>query len=384
MIKSKITGIANYWDSKRLLRRRKTMSNYKVLTTSDDVAWKHLLRKIKGVDIYFTPEYCRVYEKNKEGMAYLFVFKEGEHFICYPYMMRKIRDLPLPHVKQVEGDLYEIFTPYGYGGPITNVSDEQERKQVFNRFSQVFGQYCKEQHIVSEFVRFHPVIKNHGDYLAVEPTPIRNTVVMDLTNPDIMSSLTTNCRNRVRYAQKNGLTVYQEDPNDLETFIKLYYETMDKNNAETYYYFSMDFFNNLVQLLEKDQISLFVVKHQEKVIASAYFLHYNDYVTYHLTGSIKEYLKYSPYNLLISYAANCFREQGYKSLHLGGGYKGNDDLFRFKNTFSKQPPLDFYIGRKIHCYESYQLLIKDLNVADNYFPLYRHPSLYLSKYANHF
>ncbi|ANE48797.1 hypothetical protein SY83_08240 [Paenibacillus swuensis] len=350
--------------------------------TSQTEEWNDALRSVGGADIYYSPGYCAMAENNNEGMARLFVYREQQFIICYAFLMRSINDLNLPEVKQLQRNMYDIVTPYGYGGPLCNVKDEEERVSLFERFGEVFSAYCRMVGIVTEFVRFHPLFHNEKDYSGVQPTPLRNTVCMDLTSSreDVIDSLTSGCRNRVRYAQKNGVRVSREDPAQIKDFIELYYATMDKNHAHPYYYFSEPYFRDLVQLLDQ-HVSLFVARYEGRVIASTFFLHYNDYVTYHLTGSDKDYLKFAPYNLLICEAASYFKSLGYKYLHLGGGYGGNDELFRFKSTFSKKAPLDFYIGRKVHNPEIYEMLTRQIQVQDNFFPLYRHSSLGVSTYS---
>jgi hypothetical protein len=347
-----------------------------VYHTSQREEWRAILEHMNGADIYFTPEYCRIAENNDEGTAYLFVYRENGLMVCYPFLLRRINDLPLAAARDLREELFDIVTPYGYGGPLTNAENDSERLQLMERFSEAFGGYCRDKRIVTEFVRFHPIMQNHRYYQTVNPTNIRHTVCMDLTNPDqdVLASLTPPCRNRVRYAVKHGLTVHREDPQNLGIFLELYYATMDKNNANVYYYFPEKYFRDSVELL-RDYLNLFTVKMGDTVIVSAIFLHYRDYVTYHLTGSNKDYLSYAPYNLLICHAGEWFKARGGKYLHLGGGYRGNDDLFRFKSTFIRQDPLDFYIGRKVHCPEIYEMLLQNVNVPGDYFPIYRHPSL---------
>lgn len=335
------------------------------------------LEKMKAIDIYFTPEYCKIYENNKEGESKLFVYEEDDRIICYPFLMRKINDLDISAVKSLDKEYFDIITPYGYGGPLTNVIEEMDKTKLFENFSKVFHEYCVSSGIVSEFVRFHPVIKNHAHYFAVEPTNIRNTVYIDLSNQNenVMDILPSKGRNRVKYAIKNGLEVIKQDTSSLEKFIEQYYASMDKNNADSYYYFTKDYFIDSVNLL-KDHLTMFAVKYKDKIIASALFLNYNEYASYHLTGSDEEFLSFAPYNLLIYHAANYFKEKGSKYLHLGGGYSGDDNLLRFKKTMSRAPLLDFYIGRKIHILDIYKFLTKNLEVQDGFFPLYRHPSLF--------
>ncbi|MBC8080472.1 MAG: GNAT family N-acetyltransferase [Gorillibacterium sp.] len=346
------------------------MTTYQVFDSSQVEEWNSVLAEIGGTDIYYSPSYCKISENNGEGSAHLFVYREGADIVCYPYLMRRINDLPLPFTHNLNQDYYDIITPYGYGGPITNVVDEEHHLCLGESFGNTFGAYCQEAGIVAEFVRFHPILQNHALYKAVNPTNIRQTVCMDLSK-DIIASLKDTCRNRVRYAIKHGLTVVKENPHQLEVFMDMYYETMNKNQANKYYYFPETYFHDSVNLLGEQNISLFSAKLEDQTIASALFIHSHDFVSYHLTGSDKSYLKYAPYNILLTEAAIWFQSLGYKYLHLGGGYRGNDELFRFKRTFTNDKPLEFYIGRKVHHPEIYESLSRGIQSQGDYFPIYR-------------
>lgn len=85
---------------------------------------------------------------------------------------------------------------------------------------------------------------------------------------------------------------------------------------------------------------------------------HGDYFHYHLAGSLKETLKFAPNNLLLWEAIKYAHEKGYKRMHFGGGLTNSmdDNLFRFKSSFSKERA-DFYIGKRVHNEEVYDYLI---------------------------
>lgn len=343
---------------------------YKVLSIAEKEQWQACIKKIPQADIYFTDAYCHIYENNGEGKAQLFVYEDGEACICYPYLLRKIEAS-----STFEEPLYDITTPYGYGGPLTNIQDEAERKYHFSRFENVFGQYCREKNIVTEFVRFHPLIRNDRDCKSIQPILNRNTVSLTLQEDEaaLMDSLRNKGRNRVKYAMKQGLTVTREGLDHLDWFAENYAKTMEKNQADTYYFFSKAFLQDTVELLE-DHLTIFAARYEGEIIASVMYMHYNGYVSYHLTGSKQEYLHLAPSNLLVWHAAAWFGKLGYKSLHLGGGYRQDDDLLRFKRNFTKNPLLEFYTGKKVHLPAQYERLTAGISMADDFFPLYRHPA----------
>jgi len=347
----------------------------KVLGVAEASEWHEYLKKLRTADIYFTPEYCRIYEENGEGIAQLFIYKDGNQFIYYPYILREIHYSHGPTANK-DANLYDITTPYGYGGPLTNAEGREARIKIFSDFEDVFHQYCVDQHIISEFVRFHPLLCNYEDYSAVEPTFIRNTIYIDLrlSADELWSNYSKNNRNRIRRSQKEDLTVTVGKYEDMEAFIRLYYSTMEKKQADDYYYFSKKFMWNTVDFLQGN-IDLMEVSYGNQVIASCLFMHYDNYVHYHLMGSDQQYLSYCPVNLLIHRAALWAKEKGYQFLHLGGGYEDNDNLLRFKRGFNVLDTANFYIGRKIHCLESYHWILQQMQLnldhGNTYFPAYR-------------
>jgi hypothetical protein len=346
-----------------------------VLYTSQAPLWHLYLNQLEQADIYFTPDYCRIYEENGEGTAQLFIYKEKEHFVYYPFLLRSINELPMFHDKLKE-EWYDIVTPYGYGGPISNVTEQSQRKPLFERFGAVFSDYCQTHRIVTEFVRFHPLLQNSEDYTALERTFSRETALIDLTQSEdeIFRNYSKKTRNRIRKAEKEGLKVCRAGPEGMGKFIELYDLTMRKNQASSYYFFSDRFIQNTKDYLA-DHVELLEVKLGNSVLCSTFIMIYNRFAHYHLTGSDQQFLGLSPYNLLIHHAAISAKAKGVEYLHLGGGYNGNDELYRFKKGFSPHTCGQYYVGKKIHCPELYSYLIEQHHPAatSDYFPAYRHP-----------
>lgn len=328
------------------------------------------------IDIYFTPQYCKIYENNGEGILKNFSLNSKHGKVYYNFLLREIK------YSVGNEKYYDIITPYGYGGPLfLNYSTKENLKQLIIEFKDKFEKYCSENKIVSEFVRFHPLIKNYlfmDNYMEI--SYIRDTVYMNLDSEEqIWQDITSKCRNMIRKAEKNDIKIELDNSKEaLQSFIRLYKITMDKNKATSYYYFKDDFFHDTFSLL-KGNIYIFNAKYENKIISSALIMKYNEFAHYHFSGSDIEYLKLASNNLLLYKAALWAYKNGCKYFHLGGGYLGNNDnLFKFKKSFSKNNIVNFYIGKKIHNKLVYDKLVEewqkmkgnhDSNI--NYFPLYR-------------
>lgn len=328
---------------------------YEILDVNDKM-WDEYFKKLpeKLQDIYYTSDYYRLYEENGDGKARLFVYKDGINIGMYPFLINEID-------YDDNEKYYDIQSAYGYGGPIINNKDEA----FLNKFENAFLQFCNQSNIIAEFVRFHPLIKNEGIFKNdIIKLHNRNTVYLDLNkgikriwDEDIKSKN----RNMIRKAKKNGLVV--EESKDYKKFKEIYLKTMTNVGAQEYYYFNTYYYDNMSK---SENCILLNVKMDKEIIASAIFMHYGDYFHYHLSGSVKEYCKFAPNNLLIWEAVKlaCSREK--KVFHLGGGLTDGlgDSLFKFKSSFSNMIG-DFYIGKRIHNKKVYEKLISEWEKKNN-------------------
>ena len=350
---------------------------YKVFNYSD-TEWKDLTKRYI-LDIYFTPQYCKIWEDYGDGETQAFLYESSLGKILYPYLIRKI-----DHTES-NINYYDISTPYGYGGPALLEYKENEIPLLVKEFRAEFNTYAYKKGIINEFIRFHPVYKNYNFFANsdIECKFVRNTIEINLKNEseNILKSMSTSTRNETRQAVRNGLKVhFYHKPSfeNIEMFYKIYSETMNRIETSDYYKFSPEFFFNTFTLIAKDAEIAFVF-YDNKIISSAIFLLSNEMVHYHLSGSLSPYLSYRPNNIMLYKAALRYKSMGKKYFHLGGGYSGNDSLFKFKKGFNKNGLLNFYIGTKVNNKEIYNRLVREwktkYNLGENFnsdfFPLYR-------------
>lgn len=326
---------------------------------------------MKDKDIYFTEEYCRIYELNGDGKLETFRFQGEEGRVEYNFLKREIP------IKCGEEIYFDISTPYGYGGPLfSDYSDDEGLELLKKNFEKSFSEYCSREGIVSEFIRFHPLVKNH-EFLKgiVDVSYNRHTVCLETENEKkILENLTSTCRNRIKKSFQADFTIKIE--RDIENFYNLYIETMDKNSAQNYYYFSREFFQNTMDLLGEGA-KIFSAYLGDEPVSSILIIHRDQYMHYHFVGSSYKYRDLSANNRLIFEAAKWGSENGKRYFHLGGGHLGDEDsIYHFKSTFTKGEPREFYIGKKIHNEKIYNQLVELRNMEGTienpgYFPLYR-------------
>ncbi|MGL4253946.1 MAG: GNAT family N-acetyltransferase [Fusobacteriaceae bacterium] len=322
-------------------------------------------------DIYFTEEYGKIYELNGDGKLEIFKFQSEKGGVQYSFLKREIP------IKLGEKIYYDITTPYGYGGPLFfDYPDEESLDTLKKQFGKNFSEYCEREDIVSEFIRFHPIIRNH-EFLRgiVDVIYNRHTICIEIVDEEkILENLTSVCRNRIKKSVEAHIEVKLE--RNIENIYNLYIETMKRNGAESYYFFSKEFFQNTLDLLG-DRAKIFSAYIDGEVISSMVIIHEGEYMHYHFIGSDARYRNLPVNNILIFEAAKWGAQNGKRYFHLGGGYLGDEDsLYQFKSTFSKGEPYEFYIGKKIHNQKIYKELAEERSRRgkienSDFFPLYR-------------
>lgn len=197
---------------------------------------------------------------------------------------------------------------------------------------------------------------------------------MDLeSSKNIWDNIISKNRNVIRKAIKNDVKIYHgRYPEIYDKFMIIYNETMDKDNAESYYYFEHEFYDSILSDLPENA-QVFYAEKNNIVIAASIMLTANGMMNYHLSGSIKKYSSLAATNLLLYKAALWGMENGCKTFYLGGGVgSGEDSLFKFKRAFYKGDLKHFYIGKKIFDFEKYnQLLGMRGDLDSGFFPKYR-------------
>jgi hypothetical protein len=288
-----------------------------------------------------------------DGEPLLITYEDDESRFCYTVMKQDIATCP-GFVGELESNTYYDFeTPYGYGGPLSDVPIPRDSQE---RFIHELLVYCINQKIVSQFIRFNPVLGNH-DVLAhvIQSRYLRDTIFMDTSSRDlIMSNMDGKNRNMIRKAIKNGITIERRQIEHYHEFVSMYAETMQKNQADEYYLFSENYFASLMAM--HDHACIFYAMMNSKPIAGAIMLYNDMYMHYHLAGTHGEYRQYGPSNLLL-YEAGCWAsEHGIKKFHLGGGMSPDDSLFLFKKKFNRNGHLPFVVGRTIFDPDTYDML----------------------------
>jgi hypothetical protein len=252
------------------------------------------------------------------------------------------------HLSRIpETDFFDIQSPYGYGGPVSSTNDSGFIAAAWSKYAD----WCRENRVLVEFMRFHPVVGNGGEYSGAVQHD-RETVLVDLTKSDLLAGYETRARTAVRKAEKSGLTVEWRAPQDsVVLFSKIYNDAMANLNAPGFYRFSEAYFE---ALFEWGGVHLGACVRQGEVVGGALFLIHGKFLEYHLSGSTSAGKSMGAANLLLHEAFLRAKARGCTHAHLGGGSDRAPDnrLLFFKAGFSELRA-QFKIGHHIFDLNSY-------------------------------
>jgi len=327
------------------------------LSPSGRERWRRAFESLPEGDVYYHPGYALVLERNSEGSARCLILETGDGLLLYPFLVRPIPEL-LRRAVGVDAELFDIVTPYGYGGPALHGRAPGAEDRLLRRCREQLATYASEEGIVAEFVRFHPVLGNHrGDPSGLRLEQRSRTVAVDLAREEsrLWAELAPSCRNKARRAEKAGVVV-EEDTGlrHLEAFHRNYLETMRRAGAAASYHYPRQFFIDTLELLRGDA-RLFVARLGDRVVNAALVLQRGPHAHYHFSGSDPEAHVPGANNWLLFQVALWARARGARTFHLGGGRHPDDSLFQFKASFSPVH-LEFWTGTACHDPEAYRRL----------------------------
>ena len=362
------------------------MQEHTHLIPAHSRVWDEWMRRVAH-DVFHTRTYHAFSQACGEGEGYLAVHGTRSRFIAWPYLLRPIDDT----LAMRKLNWYDITSVYGYSGPVVYGCELGD--PFVGHALRALEEAWRTQRVITVFCRFHPVLKN---YLRIEGAigegPIQgaqllgHTVSIDLTNS--YNTIWTNSYRRSLLQQltqikRLGMSIQIDSEwAHLPEFLDIYHETMLRNVAPSYYFFSETYLRGLKAATQGH--SFLVSAHcGSEVVSACIVLEYGGILNMHLAGTKTNWLHCSPYKLIIDQLIDWGQARGNRLFHLGGGRGATQDsLFLFKSAFSPDRHR-FHVGRYILDTEKYDSLCRShrhaadeagLTYADSsYFPLYRTP-----------
>lgn len=319
---------------------------YEVVFGRQTNRWQQILELFNLKDIYYAPEYVLSALKLDPGEAMFFYYidEDGHGEVVYPFIKRQLME---------NGSLfYDITTPFGYGGPaLRNNTDAQK---LASNFLRVFGDYCKAENIVAEYIRFHPVLNNaeffskHLDLISVS-----DTYTLQLNA--YLSESDQAGADRVNGADASGLTFKKLGTvKHMFDFLVLYYSTVRQSEeTDSYYFFTNDYFESLVSALGPE-LHLFGAYKDNKLLTASYVLTKGETIYHHLSGKSEGADLEEAETMLVNSIAEWGAYNGFQYFHLAGkqpGYLAAADVNVNKPYAVSSSP--FFIARLVHDPDAY-------------------------------
>jgi hypothetical protein len=354
------------------------MGHFSIVSLHVSIKWNEIVKSFNQYDVYYLCNYVAAFKIIGDGEPVL-LYYEGERLRGINVVMKR----DISQYEPFKGIFppathFDIVTPYGYGGFIFEGANTVSAMDIFKK---EYDELLNNENIISEFVRYHPLIKNANNMRTVSNViDLGKTISLDINSEEIIwKNITSKNRNMIRKAQKNGVEIRHGKSFQLfQDFMLVYNAAMARDNASQYYFFEKKFYDSIHSDLFENYEMFYAIL-DDKIIAMSIILFANNQMHYHLSGTFFEYRSLAPTNLLLVEAANWGCKNGFKTFHLGGGLgSGEDNLFKFKQAFNINSDNRFSIGKRVCNQKVYDQLVeirkeKDsaFNTESSFFPLYR-------------
>ncbi|MEZ4811227.1 MAG: GNAT family N-acetyltransferase [Allomuricauda sp.] len=320
---------------------------------------------------YYHFEYIQHHQSESNRLAAILLKENDQYIAVMPVILNAI-----PNTAYTDA-----ISPYGYSGPLYK---ENLDKAYIDIFWAMVDQWYRENNVVTEFIRFS--LNNNQLHYSGDCVQTLLNVCGHLKGsfPEQWESFGKKVRNNYRKAQSFDLTfkLFEGEGLDeipVDQFYGIYHDTMVRNNASRFLYFSKDFFHKLV-LSNKNDFTIGMVYHGDRPVSTELHIHYNNSVYAFLGGTDSEFFHLRPNDFLRVEVIKWAVENKKRKYILGGGIKNDDGLYKSKKAFfPKDDDCVFYTGRKVINKKVYDALVenaikeRDLSEDDTYFPLYRKP-----------
>ena len=352
-------------------------NHLEILTTKDSSRWQEILDKIGIYDCYHLPSYHRVAELHGEGEAVLLAFENSDCAIAFPML---IRNIELPGIVSASDGVKDVSSVYGYPGPVA--SSTPISPETAQQFYQAMQDYFEHNSIVCAFSRLNPIIQNpHIMEGYGETLEMGSTFSIDLTIPPEAQyrQYRQTHRKQVRRLREKGFTSSLSDMKYLNDFLRIYRETMDRNEADEYYYFNAAYFENLMEKMP-GVAQLFLCWHGGEPVSAMIAFACKGIVQGHLGGTLSQYMAGAPMKMVYDAVRLWGNEIGAHTFHFGGGKGGQkDSLYAYKQGFTEREHT-FRVWRHTVdqnlCQDLYSQLCQTTGITpeNEYFPSYRNPA----------
>ncbi|MEV0005016.1 GNAT family N-acetyltransferase [Micromonospora sp. NPDC050980] len=344
---------------------------------ADAARWQAVHHDWAHREVFAHPAYVRLFAGPAEQPLAAYARTE-RGFVLYPFVLRPVH---APHLREAGGAWTDLTSPYGYGGAFAHEVGDVEAKE----FWAAFDDFCAARRVVAEFTR----LSLFPEQRLTQPGRVearQTNVRRDLRTPleQMWREFDHKVRKNVNKARRSGVTVEVDlDGHGLDDFLRIYEATMDRRSAAAGFYFPRRFFETIVDEL-RGQFAFFHARHQGRVVSTELVLASGDVLYSYLGGTDRDAFDSRPNDLLKVEICRWGQERGKNWFVLGGGYRPDDGIFRYKRAFAPGGLTPFEVCTRVLDAEAYRRLEQAhlregrrrdpaWSPAADFFPAYRAP-----------
>jgi hypothetical protein len=334
--------------------------------------WEDLWLAWSRREVFAHPAYLDLWTRSGDVPIAGTAFVDGIH-VLYPAIMRPI---PSELSSSMSPGSVDLTTPYGYGGPYFWGSGDVNQAAAF--YWDRWLTWSRDVGVVSEFIRFDL----HGDRILPFAGPKRrhqSNVVRSLEQGEqaLWMDAAHKVRKNVKRARLRGLRFEVDaECRRIEDFHRLYSMTMKRRQASGGYLWDLDWFARLTRSLIGQCVLVHVLSGDSVVSSELVLLSATTAYSF-LGGTDEASFEDRPNDLLKWEAFMWGKGAGLEEFVLGGGYGGDDGIFRYKASFAPKGVLPFVVGARILDRGAYETLStraehqRGAPARADFFPAYR-------------
>lgn len=305
-------------------------------------AWLELWKSGPDREVMAHPDYVRLFLRPGD-QAIGAAFGGANAGILHPVIRRPLRCEPW--VSGGEEDVCDLTTAYGYGGPFAwNISPLS--RELFWR---QFEAWARTERVVFAFARLglfpERQIAFDGDVEVLAPNIVRT---LELSEEQLCRDYHHRARQNLNRTRRCNLRFEVDRTGErLDEFLEVYTSTMKRRGALDQYYFPRSFFESIVRDLSGSMM-FFHVLSGGRVVSTELVLLSRDHAYSYLGGSLPEAFDLRANVLLKHEAFLWLRDNGWKAVILGGGYRGAPGVLEYKRSLAPRGQVPFRIGTKTY------------------------------------
>ena len=322
-------------------------------SAGDRSAWLEAWRRTGG-EPFAHPDYLAIVAPGYSS-SHCALFQRPGCEVLLPFHRRSISREVWPSAGSKTCD---AISPYGYGGPYS------ANGRVPDDFWAAFIAWMRTEHVISFFGRasLEARLESMQGIHGIKTVGVAQNIVvaLDREPEDQWRHYDHKVRKNVNKARRAGLVVeVQAGSFDIEEFLDLYQETMDRRGAGPWYYFSKEFFDRLAVDLAGSFVTAHVRDSTGRLVSTEIVLESERHLYSFLGGTRSEAFAHAPNDLLKHAVIEYGHEHHKVSYVLGGGYMRNDGIFRYKKSFDPDGIREFQGIHIVADTKTYESLVHD-------------------------